>query len=263
MRTIATFWTGPRLRDFEHLCIRSWIDMGHPVRFFSYEPVANVPPGVEFCDAEEIMSRRILYEDAPELARKPFTQANLFRLALLRADAGVWCDGDYAMVRPLPPFQDILLGREANGKLCNAILWLPPEHEMMSAVIDAFLARAMPPWSYAKPRWARLLARLSGRGPSLADYPKHQWGRHALEYFVKKGGLEDQVKDYKAFYYPVIYDDTLFKPMDFHKIIDDPEVFGLHVFHKPQKKFDNAPSDSFVGWLKAKYADTLEPHPTP
>ncbi|MEO1329523.1 MAG: hypothetical protein AAFW46_07670 [Pseudomonadota bacterium] len=259
MHTIATFWIGPRLRDFEHCCMRSWLAMGHPVKFFSYEPVANVPPGVELCDAERILPRRVLFDEAPELDKKPFTRANIFRLAMLRRGEGVWCDSDYCMFRPLPAFTDILVGREQNGKLCNAILWLPPEHEILPAVLDAFQARSVPPWSYAKTRWQLALVSLSGRTRKLSDYPKHQWGRHVLEYTVAKYGLEDQVKDYKAFYYPVIYDDTLFKPMDYQSIMADPEVYGLHVFYKTPKAFAAAGPGSFVGWLKATYGDTLEP----
>ena len=96
---------------------------------------------------------------------------------------------------------------------------------------------------------------------TLHDYPKHQWGRHALEYYVKKYKLEHKVKDYKAFYYPVIYDDYLFKSNPFNHIVDDPEVHGLHVFYKRREVYLAATADSFVGWLKKTYGDTLEPEP--
>ncbi len=259
MRPIVTFWTGPRLRDLDHLCVRSWLEMGHPVKFFSYEPVANVPPGVIMRDAAEIMDRRQLYDDAPELKAKPFTIANLFRLALLMKGEGVWCDSDYAMLRPLPEFDDFLVGREQNGKLCNAILWFPPEHPLMPTVIEHYLSRGMPPWSYAKPRWKRFLRRISGGGASLDDYPKHQWGRHALEYYVDRAGLGDKAKGYKAFYYPVIYDDYLFVQKPYQHIVDDPEVYGIHIFYKKKHSYDAAGPGSFVGWLKERYGETLEP----
>lgn len=261
MKTIATFWTGPRLRDFEHLCVRSWVAMGHPVKFFCYEDVANVPPGVEICDANRVLEQRVIYEDAPELARKPFTQANLFRLAMLMKGEGVWCDVDYAMIRPLPEFTEILLGAEQNGKLCNAILWLPPEHEMMPTVLKHFLGRTLPPWTYAKPRWKKFWKTLLGAEFTLHDFPKSQWGRHALEYYVRKGRLEDQVKNYKAFYYPVIYDDYLYKPNPYDHIVNDPEVHGLHVFYKKRSAYLAAGTGSFVGWLKQTYGDTLEADP--
>ena len=262
MQTIATFWIGPRLRDFEHCCIRSWTAMGHPVKFFSYEPVANVPPGVEICDAERVLPRRILFDDAPELEKRPFTRANLFRLAMLQKGEGVWCDGDYCMFRPLPAFKDILVGREQNGKLCNAILWLPADHQILTAVLEAFQGRSIPPWSYAKTRMTLLLKSLTSAGPrKLTDYPKHQWGRHVLEHVVSKDGLESQVQNFKAFYYPVIYDDTLFKPMDYGAIMDDPEVYGLHVFYKGNDAFRTAGAGTWVGWLKETYGDALEPAP--
>lgn len=251
--TIGTFWVGPRLRDFEHLCIRTWLAQGHPVKFFSYEPVDNVPDGVELRDAQEVFDRARLFEEAPELAKKPFTQANLFRLAMLMKGEGVWCDSDLALVRPLPEFKDILVGREKNGRLCNAIIWLPSDHPLMPTVIEAFLSRSMPPWTYAKPWWKRIWKSALGVPFTLHDYPKHQWGRHPIEYFVKKEGLADQVKDYKAFYYPVIYDDYLFKPNPFQHIIDDPEVSGLHCFYKRTPDYESAGEGSFVGWLKDKY----------
>ncbi|MEM9783589.1 MAG: hypothetical protein AAF899_14075 [Pseudomonadota bacterium] len=255
--TIGTFWTGPRLRDLDHLCIRSWLAQGHSVKFYSYEAVANVPPGVELCDARDVMDPATIRERAPELAKKPFTQANLFRLAMLMKGEAVWCDGDLALLRPLPPFRDLLLGREKNGKLCNAILWFRPDHPLMPTVIDAFLARSMPPWSYAKPRWRRLISRLTGKGANLDDYPKHQWGRHPLEYFVAREGLADQVKDWKAFYYPVIYDNWLYEPNAFDHIVNDPAVSGLHIFRKRMPPRNAAPG-SFVAWLFDTYGDTLD-----
>lgn len=255
--TIATFWVGPRLRDFDHLCIQTWLEIGHPVKFFSYEPVANVPEGVELCDARRVLDRNVLVEKAPELADKPFTQANIFRLAMLMKGEGVWCDSDLALFRPLPPFKDILIGEEERGALVNAILWLPPDSEVMPTIIDAFLERKIPPWTYAKPRWKRLLRRATGGGASLDDYPKHQWGKHPLEYYVKKFKLQEQVKPYKTFYYPVIYDDYLFQSNPYQHILDDPEVCGLHVFYKRTEDLWAAPDDSFAAWLRETYGRAL------
>lgn len=252
MRPIGTFWIGPRLPDFQRLCVASWVAQGHEVRFFSYEPVANLPPGIIERDAADVMDRALIVDDAPEL--RACTRANLFRLAMLQKGEGVWCDSDLLLLRPLPAFEDILIGEEKNGKLCNAVLWLPPDAPLLSEIITAFLARGMPPWTYGKPRWKRFWKTLLGQEFKMSDYPKHQWGRHPLEYYVKHAGVAAKVQPWARFYYPVIYDDYLYKANPFQHIVDDPAVAGLHVFHKPEALFRDADPESFMAWAKARYA---------
>ena len=52
---IAMLWMRGQLSFLEQLCIRSFIDAGHHVVLYSYEPVDRVPEGVECRDADLIL----------------------------------------------------------------------------------------------------------------------------------------------------------------------------------------------------------------
>ena len=252
--TIRTFWIGDNLPTFHRMCLQSWLDIPYEVELYAYGPVDNVPRGVRICDATEIMPRSALFEDAPSLERRPFTRANIFRMALLANDRGPWCDADYLMFRSLPPVRDILVGREHNGHLCNAILWAPPDFEMMERVLASFKSKSLENWAWWPSVTAVIKSRLASRSIEHADFPKHHWGRHAVTYFVAKHGLQAQVQDHEAFYYPVIYDDTMYKSSNkFEHIVENVKVRGLHFFFKTEAHVVGAEKGSFIDWAKQKF----------
>ncbi|MGF1659667.1 MAG: hypothetical protein ACFCUS_09560 [Rubrimonas sp.] len=250
---IVTFWTGPRVSDLDRLCIASWRALGYEAVVYAYEEVSNLPSGVALRDAETILPRRFLFDDAPTLG--PPTRANLFRLALLRAGAGIWLDTDVLLLRPLPQPPDILVSLERGGWLCNGILWARRDFPMMEAVLEAFASRSTPPWSITKVRWRRLRCRLLGTEFTLKDYPKHQWGRHALEYFVRKENVRDQVLSQAAFHHPLVYTDHPFKSPERELLLDNPDVLGVHTFAKGRKLFEQRTADSLVSWAMARYSN--------
>jgi len=53
---IASLWIGERLSWLEQLCLKSFADAGHHITLYSYDPIENVPDGVETADAGEILS---------------------------------------------------------------------------------------------------------------------------------------------------------------------------------------------------------------
>ena len=44
---LHSLWIGPRLTWLEQLCLVSWLAHGHRAVLWTYEPVENLPPGVE------------------------------------------------------------------------------------------------------------------------------------------------------------------------------------------------------------------------
>ena len=44
---IAALWIGGALSFLEQLCLKSFVDAGHAIRLYAYEPIPNVPEGVE------------------------------------------------------------------------------------------------------------------------------------------------------------------------------------------------------------------------
>lgn len=249
--SLSTFWLGPRLPDFQNLCLRSWMAQGHRVQFFSYEPVENVPDGVVLRDAADVTPYRRLF--GPDRQTHIVIRSDLWRLAMFQKDEGVWCDSDVVLLRPIPRPQRFLLAPEHDGKPCVAVMWWPSDHPAVAEILDVFDRKALGPWAYAKPRWKRFLKALSGKAGDFSDYPWNHWGRHAVQYYIQKHSLQADLLSYKSFYWPVVYDAYLFEENPFEHIIDDPEVLGLHCFFKPADAFRDAPPGSFMHWAKARF----------
>lgn len=253
---IATFWIGPRLPDFHRLCVASWMAQGHRVRFFSYEPVDNLPPGVESCDAETVFPRARLAD--PALKMHVVIQSDIWRLAMLQKGLGVWCDPDVLLFRPISRPSRLLLGVERHGSPCVAVMWWPADHPCLAEIMAVFDRVGLGPWSYAKPRWRRFLKLLQGRRPHFRDYSWNHWGRHAFEYYVKRYKLQDLLSPYQSFYSPEAYDERPFIATSYGHLLEDPRVVGLHCFYKPDAAFRAAPADSLIGWARERYRDAVQ-----
>lgn len=243
LATLATMWIGPRLPEFHRLCVSSWIALGHRVRFYSYDVVENLPDGVEICDAEAVLPRARL--DDPALKIPTVIKSDIWRWAMFQQGGGVWCDADLFLVRPIPEPSRLLLAREERGPVCIAVMWWPADHPGPAYVLDVFDRVGLGAWCYAKPRWKRLQRRLTGRTPDFLDYPWNHWGRHAAEYLIYRHGLWRDVLDYRAFYWPVVYSDYLFRANPYRHILGDPHVYGLHCFRKSDGWLAAAPPGSF------------------
>jgi hypothetical protein len=252
--TIGTFWLGPRLPDFHALCVRSWLSQGYKVDFFSYEHVENVPDGCNRLNADEILSRHLVFQKRPEILKRPAGLADAFRMAMFTKGGRAWCDPDYLMLRRLPSATNILVGREKSGYLCNAVLWIRPDLKLIPRILRSFEQASVASWSYAKAYQRQIICWLT-RNPMLATgFPSHQWGRHALDFCLWKYGLDREVLDYKSFYFPVVYDNRLTKPDEpFEYILTDPSIFGLHFFWKKENEIYEAPEGSFFHHIRTVF----------
>mgnify|MGYP007093982388 CR=1 FL=1 len=54
-RPVASLWIGTSLHYINQLCLKSHLDMGHPVTLYCTDKVTNAPEGVEIRRADEIM----------------------------------------------------------------------------------------------------------------------------------------------------------------------------------------------------------------
>ncbi|MEM9725090.1 MAG: hypothetical protein AAF909_06485 [Pseudomonadota bacterium] len=248
---ICTLWIGERLPDFHNLCLRSWRAMGHEVRFYSYGAVENVPEGVAVRDAEDVFPRAALEDPARRIP--VVIRSDIWRIAMLQRGLGVWCDADVLLLRPIPHPNRLLLGVEAHGLPCIAVMWWPPDHPALAEIMAVFDRMGLGPWSYAKPIWKRALKRLSGAAPDFSDYPWNHWGRHAFQYYVRKYRLREAQLGPRSFFAPEVYDGSLFRERDFEHLLADPEVIGLHCFYKEPEAFEAAPEGSLIHWAKARF----------
>lgn len=249
--TLCTFWIGPRLPDFHRLCLKSWLAMGHSVKFYSYEPVENTPEGVELLDAETVFPRARL-ED-PALGVPLVIRSDIWRLEMLRKGLGVWCDADVLLLRPIPHPERLLLAVEQHGLPCIAVMWWPKDHPALSEIMAVFDRVGLGPWAYAKPIWKRFQKLITFRKGDFSDYPWNHWGRHAFEYYVKKYKLQKDLLGYMSFFAPEVYKGELFRAQPFQHLLDDPQVIGLHCFYKPDAEFQAAPEGSFIHWAKQRF----------
>ncbi|MEM8802720.1 MAG: hypothetical protein AAGF55_09310, partial [Pseudomonadota bacterium] len=96
---IAMLWMRGSLSFLEQLCAQSFLDAGHHVVLYSYEPIGCVPDGVEMRDAAEVLPQR--EEIVHGRSGSPAPHADLFRYRLLsQTDDLIWADTDAYCRKP-------------------------------------------------------------------------------------------------------------------------------------------------------------------
>ncbi len=137
-QTVRTFWHGEAIGTYQLLCLRSFVDRGHRVELFSYEPALDLPDWITRKDAAEILPRERVLRFLPE-QRRFAVHADLFRLALLHRLGGWWIDPDVVLLRAKLPEADLWFGhiREA-GMISAAAMKFPAGHPVLTeALIEA------------------------------------------------------------------------------------------------------------------------------
>lgn len=110
---VQSLWIGNRLSVMEQLCIRSFLDRGHPFRLYAYEEIADVPEGTEVRDGREILpADEIFVYQKGSGKGSPSAFSNMFRYRLLLEKGGWWADLDAYCLRPLEFDEPHVVGRE-------------------------------------------------------------------------------------------------------------------------------------------------------
>jgi len=118
--SVQSLWIGDRLSVMEQLCIRSFLDRGHPFHLYAYGQVANVPAGAELHDGREILPAEEIFVYRRGYGKgSPSAFSNLFRYRLLLERGGWWADLDAYCMRPLEFADEHVVGveRERDGSL--------------------------------------------------------------------------------------------------------------------------------------------------
>jgi hypothetical protein len=142
---LATFWHGP-LHPIALGCLASFASMGVPLRLYSYDEAIEAPRGVEVANARTIcpddtLVHRYLAGGKPSLA----SFADRFRYQMIRQTGECWVDADMVCLnRPDFSHDPFVFGLQSNpyGDLLinNAVLRLPPDHPVLTALIERALA---------------------------------------------------------------------------------------------------------------------------
>lgn len=99
---IQMLWVNGTLSKLERLSIASYLDNGHPVRLFSYEPIPDLPEGAIPEDARTILPESAVFTNpSPDGYGGLAMFSNFFRYQLLLQRGGVWSDCDLVCIKPL------------------------------------------------------------------------------------------------------------------------------------------------------------------
>ena len=199
---IASLWIGGNLSFLEQLCLKSFVDKGHPTTLFCYEEIGNIPKGVRIEDASEIMPRtRFITNKA---SGSPAPHADRFRYLLLQKGQHIWVDTDAYCVKPFPN-TDFVFAPHFKTTFANGVLRLPPESKTLRDLI-AFTDSEypeLPPDFIMYNRAARERheeRQREGKRTHISEMAWDTWRPHALTYFLKRNGEDRHALPSDALY---------------------------------------------------------------
>ena len=110
----------------------------------------SLPAGAERRDAATVLPRDRMFFYKRD--RTPAVFADLFRLELMRREAGIWADCDVLCVKPLAGLPEYVFGIEAESRVNNAVFRCPADSELLTRLLEVFEPGAVPP---GMPWWRR------------------------------------------------------------------------------------------------------------
>ena len=201
---IQSFWSG-KITDMERLCIKSFLDNGHPFHLYCYGTLEGVPEGTTIMDAGYLMPES-------EIKNFPTLQqfADYFRCRLLYDKGGWWMDMDTVCLRPFDFPQPYVFAKAPSDRaiVYNGFVKVPAKSEVMLYCMQRIEAMAA---------YSREVADFQAMGPHL----------------LTRAIYESKLADY------VLPGDT-FDPVHWDKLekIVDPEFkpdlsksYTIHLFH--------------------------------
>lgn len=146
--TVRCFWHGSPLGPYQLMGMRSFVDQGHAVELFTYDPAIAVPDWIVRRDANEIWPTDQVLVYRKDIGRGSFAlHANLFRYAMLHRLGGWWIDHDVILLRQELPAQDIFFSLEPVEpmKATFSVLKFPAGHPAMSECLARCVAAGESP----------------------------------------------------------------------------------------------------------------------
>jgi len=141
--TLRTFWHGNALGPYNLLGPRSFVDRGHRIELFTYDPTIVVPDWIVRRDANEIWEAAHVLSYRKDLGRGSFAlHANLFRYAMLHKLGGWWIDLDLVLLHPELPADQIYFPLETCDppRATFSVLKFPPAHPALAEAINRCVA---------------------------------------------------------------------------------------------------------------------------
>jgi len=137
---VNSMYIGINLTNIEHICLKSFVEMGHSVHLYVYDPVGNVPKGVKQKDASKYVSKDLIYENNVNPKNLFSSFSDIFRYTMLYREGGWWIDTDAYCVKPFDFKQTYIFPTEINwdGEQmpCSGVIKVPPKSEIMRVAIS-------------------------------------------------------------------------------------------------------------------------------
>jgi hypothetical protein len=250
-----SLWIGSSLGPVERACLKSMLRHGKSVSLYCYAEPSGVPNGVMIKDAASIIPLETLKSRCGDRAD---LYSDWFRYLLLQRGLGTWLDMDVYVVGEIDGEAEYLFGKQTPTTINNAVLRLPADGAILSALLDPFQRSVIPPWlpwrSYVPMRLRQLF---TGR----VDLRQAPWGTtspHALTALARTHGVDHWAEPEDRFY-PVPWQRAqwILDPNITLKQLITPNTRAVHLWNECIKRYKNdpAPAGSFLERLHAEGRD--------
>jgi hypothetical protein len=234
---VHTVWIGDELPMIAQLTMLSYLRVGHPVVLHSYAQFTNIPDGVQWEDAEEIMPKTSIFRHAPSGSFAVF--CDLFRYRLLASGADIYSDLDVFCLKPFPR-QDWLMGWQEDGLISNGLLSLPTDSQTLKHLLEISPDTAfIPPWLKPSKRRKYRLRKALGVPVHLKDMSWGATGPDALTWFARQSGEARHALPQDVLYpiAPVQVDRLLDPALDIDDLVTHRSLC-IHLYNEMLRKRD-------------------------
>ena len=184
-QSVSGFWIG-ELGALERLSMSSFLYHGHPYKLWCYDEM-DAPPGVDLCDASEIVPKSAILDKWAPKKHTLQTFANLFRYELIHNLGGWWADLDMVLLRPLDQAEPYVFTRANDIPLRPELFDLADKLNGRSVQNSLFKA---PPGAI----FLRTMLTKMYPDANRGIYPEFgQWGTVIFSRSIVEAGLEGWV----------------------------------------------------------------------
>lgn len=183
----------------------SFLRSGHRMTVFSYAPLPDLPEGVSWRNAQDILPADRITRYARNGSAA--LHANLFRYQLLKKTDFLWVDLDVVAIRPLAFTSKHVFAWQGPEIVNNAVLGLPEGSPALD-FLASFTAQStgVPPHVTGLRRLKYRLRDLLSGGLGIARWPWGSLGPNGLTHALRMSGEIAHALPEQSFY-PVAVDD--------------------------------------------------------
>lgn len=206
------FWHGSPITRVEQLALKSFVFHGHQVFLHAYDEIKSVPHGVTLTDASKILPASDIFYHKRTGSIALF--ADWFRYKLIYEQGGIWVDTDIVCMRPFVFEESIVLGRESEEFLNNAVFGAPKGSEFAKWMADCCQSpNRINPYDSLATRIKKIRRKVF-EGNRRDRIRWGEYGPKGITYASKYFGVYSDAQPISAFY-PIKCDDwrSAFEPL--------------------------------------------------